>query len=129
QEGVSEVRWGLFGSVTYEPVKAHRFKVTALHSLNAEDKTIQFDGRHSGLDAELTNTRLSFVSRTMTLGQFRGEHDFSDLNRATLDYTLYAAGARRDEPDTRDSVYQYSPIVDQYLFVDGPESGRHFWSE
>lgn len=129
QEGSSEVRWGVFATAMFEPTKEHRLRATVLHSLQNEDKTVQYDGFHLGLNAEISNTRLSFVTQTMTLGQVRGEHDFAQLKGGSLDYTLYVASARRDEPDTRDTAYQYVPALDSYAFVDGPDSGRHFWSE
>ncbi len=128
-QGKDQVRWGLYGSLLYDASRANRFRLTLLHAQDAEDVTTSYEGFDNSRQTEVNNTRLSFVSRGMTLAQFQGEHELKSLRSAVLDYNVFAANASRDEPDTRDTVYNYFESINAYAFGDGPQAGRHFWSE
>ena len=126
--GSEEVSWGTFASLTGELGKHHRLSLVAFHSQLADNDTQTFDGFWSRNDARLHTTRLRFVSRALNVLQLQGEADFDQLAGGKLDWNLSYSVAARDEPDTRDVVFQLNPNLGAYTFVDGSESGRHFFS-
>lgn len=127
--GQDNVRWGLFGSTIFQANKDHSLRLIGMAMRNTVDRAQSFDGLDLQTRAVINNTRLSFVQQHMNLGQLRGEHHFPQLAKAELDYNLFLARATRDEPDTRDSVYNYADSSGPpYIFKDGSESGRHFYS-
>ncbi len=128
QAGKEEVRWGLYGALMYDATRADHFRLALLHSQDGEDATVAYEGFDNSRQTNVNNTRLAFVSRGMTLVQFQGEHEIAEMNRAVLDYNVFVANAKRNEPDTRDTVYNYFEGVNAYAYGDGPQAGRHFWS-
>ncbi len=129
QAGKDEVRWGLYGGLMYDATRRDKFRLSLLHSQDGEDATVAYEGFDNSRQTNVNNTRLAFVSRGMTLAQFQGEHELEQLSRAVLDYNLFIANANRYEPDTRDTVYNYFEGINGYGYGDGPQAGRHFWSD
>lgn len=126
--GSEDVSWGTFASLMGELGKHHRLNLIAFHSQIADKDTQTFDGYWSRNDATLHTTRLRFVSRALNVLQLQGSSEFDELAGGTLDWNLSYSVAARDEPDTRDVVYQLNTNLGAYTYVDGSESGRHFFS-
>ncbi len=126
--GVDKVRWGAFGTLTYQHSPEHRLTLTGLRSQSSDDTAQVQEGYHQSRAAILSSTRLRFVSRALNFGQLKGEHTFPMLNRATIDWNLSLSKATRDEPDTRNTVYAEQP-GGGFVYVDGSESGSHFYAE
>lgn len=125
--GSERIRWSAFGSVTYQFDKNNRVHLTGIRNQLADDDTTEIRGFRLDAEAPVRATRLSFVSRALNFGQLRGEHTVPALNRAQIDWNLFLSSAERDEPDTRDTVYE---LVggDRHIFQFGSDSGRHFFS-
>ena len=128
ETGSFDVVWGSFGNIQYEPSRDHKLSLIGFHSQLADNDTRTFDGFWQRNDADLFATRLSFVSRSLNVLQLHGDHDFEALDDAHLDWNASYSIATRTEPDTRDVVYQLNDTLGAYVFVDGSESGRHFFS-
>jgi len=140
ETGSEDVNWGAFASVMYEYDDRHRLNLIGFHSQVADNNTYNFDGYWRYNDSTLHNTRLEFVSRALNVIQLQGEDIFEELDDGQLNWSLSYSIASRSEPDTRDVVYllnaQY-PVRENggvtetpaWVFVDGSESGRHFFSE
>lgn len=132
ERGWTEVDWGAYTSVAYQPAKGHELRLMGLHSQSSQDTATKYEGFDKGLANNVTATQLDWVQRGLTLGQLSGRHGFSDLNAAELGWDLSAARATRDQPDRRDVVYvravRPESGVDGWNYVNGSESGRHFFS-
>ncbi len=128
ETGSENVSWGALGGVSLELGKHHRVSVLGFHSQLADIDTQTFDGYWRRNDATLHSTRLKFVSRALNVLQLSGQSVLDPDNRGTLDWNLSYSVAQRDEPDTRDVVYQKNPQSGVFSYVDGSESGRHFFS-
>jgi outer membrane receptor protein involved in Fe transport len=126
--GSEDVSWGTFSSLMAELGRHHRLNLIAFRSQLADNETQTFDGFWSNADATLHATRLRFVSRALNVLQLHGASEFDALAGGKLDWNLSYSVAARDEPNTRDVVYQLNPNLGAYSFVDGSESGRHFFS-
>ena len=128
QRGIDKVRWGGMLGLTYELNPRHKLHVTAMHSRSADDEAREVEGFHEERGARVHETRLEFVSRSLTFGQLRGEHEFEALDAARFDWNASVALATRDQPDTRAVVYEFGESFG-YAFEDDSFSGLHFYSE
>lgn len=128
---VEEMAWNAFGSATYEPAKGHDLNLIYLHSQSADDTVLSFEGFNRYISADVHSTRLEFVSRALDSIQLSGRHTIPELRKGTFDWYAAVSSARRDEPDTRDVVYNRREQGDDlaWVFVNGADSGRHFFSE
>jgi outer membrane receptor protein involved in Fe transport len=99
--------------------------------------TTDIDGTHEERGgARIHETRMAFVSRELVFGNFQGEHTIPELGGLQIGYGLGLAAARRDQPDTRASVWQRSSHTaddgstsDVYSFEDDSQSGMHFFAD
>jgi TonB-dependent receptor len=133
ETGNDAVRWGAFASTTYEPAKGHRITLTGLRSQLADNTARFTDGASFvGEEAIRHQTRLSFITRSLTTGQLQGEHSLRGLNNATLDWNLSVSRAARNEPDTRDDVWEVDPesSLTQYHYAgNNAQAGRHLFAD
>ncbi|UQA63775.1 TonB-dependent receptor [Polyangium aurulentum] len=107
ETGLDLVSWGGFAGLTYRYAKDHKVSLVALHSRSSEKEAREIVGQseEGGAGRILYDTRLRFVSRSLTFGQLAGVHELKRLNAATLDWNLTTSYATSDEPDTRENVY------------------------
>ncbi|MDI3282350.1 TonB-dependent receptor [Polyangium sp. 15x6] len=126
--GLDVVSWGGFAGLTYRYAKDHKVSLIGLHSRSSENEAREIGGHaeEGGPGRTAYDTRLRFVSRSLTFGQLAGEHKIRKANDATLEWNLTASVATSDEPGTRENVY---------LADDGPKawqsttlSGLHFYA-
>jgi hypothetical protein len=125
EQGEDRVNWGGMATGSYWLDRSHRFSLTFMHTQLADAAT-----RFSFLDYQegqhLANGQLRYVSRAMNVAQLRGEHDFAVLNKAALDWNAYYSVANRDEPDTRNTVYQLG--LDNVWNPVGETNGSHLFA-
>ncbi len=132
ERGVDTVRWGAFGSVSFEFSRNHRLSLNGLHSQSADDTAVELEGESRGTNTGLFHaTRLHYTSRALDFGQLRGEHDFPGLLNARLDWFGSLSRATRNEPDTRDNRYLFRPelMPQAWSFAAGAQSGSHFFAD
>ena len=127
ERGLDAVRWGGLAGLTWEINPHHHIYLTGLHSRSSDDEARELEGLHAERQATLHETRLEFVSRSLTFGQLRGEHEIADLGDARIGWNASLALATRDQPDTRATVFEYSSGFG-YRFEDDSFSGMHFFS-
>jgi len=129
ERGTDKVSWGGLAGVTLEIGDDHELSLTGLHTRSSDSEAGRLFGRHDERSASLQETRLSFVSRALTFGEFSGKHKIKQLGNLEVEYGIGIARATRDEPDTRGSTYQYDGTQDVFAFEDDSTSGAHFYSE
>jgi outer membrane receptor protein involved in Fe transport len=121
-----KVRWGGLAGVTYAPDSYNRIHLTGLHSRSADDSAQEIQGFHEERGSVIHETRLEFVSRALTFGQIRVQHDLDALNNAMLEWTGFVARAERDQPDTRATVMGLTS-GSGFSFEDDANSGSHYF--
>ena len=125
--GIDQVGWGGLSTVAWRPGKDHQVSVTVLHSRSADNTAREIRGYNEERGSEITDTRLRFVSRSLTFTQLRGQHTVRPANKAFLDYNLSVSYASSDEPDTRETVYVTDATSGVSSWDDGSLSGSHFF--
>ncbi|MDF3071626.1 MAG: fecA [Polyangiaceae bacterium] len=127
EHGVDTVRWGAFGSVSYEPHPDHLLNLTTLHSQSSDNEVFEMEGTYENSAQTIHTTHLQFTERALNFGQLRGRHAFKPLNRMEIDWHAALASAGRSQPDSRDSDFVKTDTG--YTWVQGSQSGSHFFSE
>lgn len=127
EHGIESVRWGGFGSLSYEPTSDHRLNLTVLHSQSSDDEAVELEGFYENSADTFHTTHLQFTERALDFAQLRGSHQFRSLRRMEIDWHGAVAVASRGQPDTRDNDFVKTDTG--YSWVQGPLSGAHFFSE
>ncbi len=129
ETGSDVVTWGGLAKLRYAFSRNHALSLTGLTSRASENQARVISGFNEERGANIEDTRLRFVSRSLWFGKLAGEHTFSSLDRARLDWHLSLSNATSYEPDTRETVYVEDTTSGTYSFDRGTLSGSHFFAD
>ncbi len=145
ERSANEVDWGgvLNASLQFSP--QHRLSLRTIFTHTAEDETRIWEGFNADRNTDLRSARLRYVERELFSGQFAGTHDFNfrepSFGYATADtgaeadsyrpdiameWRLTYSRASRDEPDTRETIYE-DRGNGTFTFRDVTHSGSRFF--
>ena len=131
----NEVDWGsvLNASLRFSP--EHLIGIKTLFTHAAEDEARTWEGFNADRNTDMRSTRLRYVERQLFSGQLAGTHDFSfgeppleapDRADVSLEWRLTYSRAARDEPDTRENIYE-DRGDGTFTFRDVTHSGSRFF--
>ena len=132
----NEVEWGsvLNTSLRFSP--QHLLSIKTLFTHTAEDETRTWEGFNADRNTDMRSTRLRYVERQLFSGQVAGMHDFNfgepvleeEVKRSdvSMEWRLTYSRASRDEPDTRENIYE-DRGDGTYTFRDVTHSGSRFF--
>ena len=148
EQSGNEVDWGsvLNASLRFSP--KHLISLRTLTTHAAEDQTRTWEGFNSDRNTDLRSARLQYVERQLFSGQLAGHHGFDfgepkltgvseednndsgdsieEQSDLSMEWRLTYSRAARDEPDTRETIYE--DIGDgTYTFRDVTQSGSRFF--
>ena len=149
ERSANDVSWGgvLNTSMRFSP--GHKVSLRTLYSHTAEDETRTWGGFNADRDTDMRSSRLLYVERGLFSSQLAGDHEFNftpeNLNGdsesetaeerdsskpeftpvPTLSWRLTFSRAVRNEPDTREVIYEKRR--DEWLFRDITQSGSRFF--
>jgi TonB-dependent receptor len=129
ERGLDKVNWGALGSVSYWYSQDHRYTLLGIHTQLADSSAQVLQGVYASRGASVATSRLSYVSRALNVVQLRGEDDFKPLNHAQLRWYGWYSMAGRNEPNTRDTAYQFNEDTVSWNSISTPENGSHFFSD
>ena len=139
EQSGNEVDWGsvLNTSLRFSP--QHLLSVKTLFTHTAEDETRTWEGFNADRNTDMRSTRLRYVERQLFSGQVAGMHDFNFGEPAlevpeedpeppdvSMEWRLTYSRASRDEPDTRENIYE-DRGDGTYTFRDVTHSGSRFF--
>ncbi len=127
ETGLDQVIWGAYAAVTYKPHKNHKIAITGLHSRSSDNEARTIEGLNEERAAVIRDTRLRFLSRSLTFTQLSGAHKLP--SEGLFEYNLSASLATADEPDTRETVYVRDDERKVYSWDRGTLSGSHFYGK
>jgi TonB-dependent receptor len=128
EQGEDKVSWGALASASYWLSPTERVTATALHTQLADATTQLARGLYADLGGEVANGQLRYVSRALNVAQLRGEHELDALGGAGLTWNASYSVASRDEPDTRNTVYQFNAPQRSWNAIKIKENGSHLFS-
>ncbi len=148
EESGHEVDWGsvINASLRFSP--HHLLSLRTLTTHAAEDQTRTWEGFNADRNTDMRSARLRYVERQLFSGQLAGTHGFNfgepELQNAaaeenidsmemvlnqpdfSMEWRLTYSRAARDEPDTREVIYE-DRGDGTYTFRDVTHSGSRFF--
>ena len=133
----NEVEWGTVLNTSLRFSPEHRTSLRTLFTHTAEDETRTWEGFNADRNTDMRSTRLRYVERQLFSGQLAGTHDFNfgepaleapEQPDVSMEWRLTYSRAARDEPDTRENIYE-DRGDGTYTFRDVTQSGSRFFFE
>ena len=149
ERSANDVSWGGVMNTSMRFSPGHKVSLRTLYSHTAEDETRTWEGFNADRDTDMRSSRLLYVERGLFSSQLAGDHEFnlaaenlngdsesetgeeSDISEPeftpvpTLSWRLTFSRAVRNEPDTREVIYEKRR--DEWLFRDITQSGSRFF--
>ena len=131
----NEVDWGTVLNTSLRFSPQHQVNLRSLFTHTAEDEIRRWEGFNADRNTDMKSTRLRYVERQLFSGQLAGMHDFnfgapalegSEAPSVSMDWRLTYSRASRDEPDTRENIYE-DRGDGTYAFRDVTQSGSRFF--
>ena len=129
-----EVDWGTVLNTSLRFSPQHQVNLRSLFTHTAEDEIRMWEGFNADRNTDMKSTRLRYVERQLFSGQLAGTHDFNfseptlegpEQPSVSMDWRLTYSRASRDEPDTRENIYEERD--DDFVFRDVTQSGSRFF--
>ena len=131
----NEVDWGTVLNTSLRFSPEHSVSLRSLFTHTAEDETRTWAGFNADRNTDMRSTRLRYVERQLFSGQLAGTHDFNfgepaseeaEAPAVAMEWRLTYSRAARDEPDTRENIYE-DRGDGTYTFRDVTQSGSRFF--
>jgi len=99
------VSWSTMAEVDFLASRSTQLSVRGLYTRTAEDLARDLFGYNADRSANTASTRLMFTGRSVWSAGLEAEHFLDWLADSRLEWRLGYGGARTDEPDRREVVY------------------------
>jgi outer membrane receptor protein involved in Fe transport len=122
------VLWGGVFNTSYKISPAHKIGIKTTYTRTADDEVRTYamlPNRDHNLDEICT--RLRWVERGLLSSELSGEHQIG-LFGSRMNWRVTYSLATRDEPDTRETLYESDIGVNDYRLADESNSGSRFFS-
>lgn len=121
---------GANAALSYRFSPGHQAHLRGFFSNSADDEVRSYQGADTYGDLLYRrSTRLLYVQRSIRSGSIEGQDDFASLGNASLSWRLTRSGARRQQPDRRESMYIRVPIDETDPGYWGLATGRREYGD
>jgi len=128
-DSTTAVRMGGILNAAYQVNPANKLTIRNFLSRDTDNSTRSYEGFYEEWGTDVRNARLRWVERTLYSVQGGGEHLLQKLGNSIVNWQLGYSKAVRDEPDLRENLYLYNPIVDDYEFFDDSQSAFRMFND
>ena len=125
----SRTSTGLVGNLAYRFSGDHRVALENFYTHNSKNEARVFEGYNNDVGEEIRNTRLFWVEETIFSSTLSGEHRLPALRSSQLEWKATYSRAVRDEPDLRETLYEYNPAVEDFVLADESQSGFRMFND
>ena len=135
EQSGNEVDWGTVLNTSLRFSPEHLISLKTLLTHTAENEIRTWEGFNADRNTDMRSTRLRYVERQLFSGQFAGMHDFNfgepeleapEEPAVSMEWRLTYSRAARDEPDTRENIYE-DRGDGTFVFRDVTQSGSRFF--
>lgn len=116
-------------NVAYEATKNHKFFFKNFLTNQASDETRIFEGFNDDRRTELRNTRLRYIEERIYTGQVSGDHLLTWIGNTIFTWRYSYSRATLDEPDLRETLYEFSPTVGDFIYFNQTQSLFRMFNE
>jgi hypothetical protein len=95
----------------------------------ATDEARIFKGFYLDRGSDIRNTRLRYIQERIITSQLSGSHLLSWLGDSVFNWRYTYGRATLDEPDLRESLYEFSPTVNDFIYFPQTQSLFHLFNK
>ena len=125
----SKTSTGIVGNLAYKFSGNHRVALENFYTHNSKNEARTFEGYNSDVGANIRNSRLFWVEEGILSSRFSGEHYFQTLAASQLEWNATLSRATRDEPDLRETLYEFNSFTGDYVLADESQSGFRMFND
>jgi outer membrane receptor protein involved in Fe transport len=125
----TDTTMGLVGNLAYKIDGSNRIAFENFYTNSSQNETRVFQGFNSDVNTEILDTRLYWIQESIYSGKVSGEHFFSDLANSRVDWRGSFSTAVRDEPDLRETLYEYESTLGKFVLADESQSGFRMFTD
>ncbi len=125
----TDTTMGLVGNLAYKINGNNRLSFENFYTNNSSNETRVFQGFNSDVNTDIVDSRLFWVEETIYSGKVSGEHFLPELSDSRLDWRVGFSNALRDEPDLRETLYEYDAANDEFVLADESQSGFRMFND
>jgi outer membrane receptor protein involved in Fe transport len=125
----TDTTMGLVGNLAYKIDGSNRIAFENFYTNNSQNETRVFRGFNQDINTEIIDSRLFWIEETIYSGKVSGEHFISSLSNSRFDWRGSFSTATRDEPDLRETLYEYNPSIDEFVLADESQSGFRMFND
>ncbi|MEW6731900.1 MAG: carboxypeptidase regulatory-like domain-containing protein, partial [Acidobacteriota bacterium] len=126
--GTNNVRLGAITSAAYKINPSNKLLLKNFFSNDANDEVRVAQGFFDDRGTDIIDQRLRYVLSRTTTAQVSGEHLISRLGNSIINWRLTYARATFDDPDGRQSRYEFDPTLQQFVYFETAQSGLRMFS-
>lgn len=125
----SKTSTGVVGNFAYRFSGNHRLSLENFYAHNSKNEARTFEGYNSDVGANIRNSRLFWVEEGILSSRLAGEHYFQALAASQLEWSATLSRASRDEPDLRETLYEFNTFSGEYVLADESQSGFRMFND
>jgi outer membrane receptor protein involved in Fe transport len=125
----TDTTMGMVGNLAYKINGNNRLAFENFYTNNSSNETRVFEGFNQDINTEIRDSRLWWVQESIYSGKVSGEHFFSNLSNSRLDWRTSFSTAVRDEPDMRETLYEFNTVRDEFVLADESQSGFRMFND
>ncbi|MBI3950753.1 MAG: TonB-dependent receptor [Acidobacteria bacterium] len=127
QSSANTVKLGATANAAYRLTPNHKlFKNFYTH--DGTDHTRAYRGWYESRGTILNDERLRYIEEEIYSGQIAGDHLLSKLGDSMVTWRLTCSRATLDEPDLRETIYEFDPSQQQFRFFSQLQSGLRLFN-
>jgi outer membrane receptor protein involved in Fe transport len=120
---------GAVANLSYRFSANHRFALENFYTNSGHDEARTWSGYQEDKGVDLQDARLRWVEETIFTSVLSGEHFFPGFARSRLGWRASYSRAGRDEPDLRETLYEYNPAIADYELANESQSGFRMFND
>lgn len=109
-------------NLTYQLNQNNKLLFKNFVTNSATDETRIFEGFNEDRVTILRNTRLRYLQELIYTGQVSGDHLLTWLADTILTWRYTYARATLDEPDLRETLYEFNQSAEEFVYLDQTQS-------
>lgn len=120
---------GLVGNLAYKVDDNNRLAFENFFTNNSRNETRFFEGFNKDIATDIRNHRLYWIEEGIYSGKISGEHFVESLSNSRIAWKTTFSRATRDEPDLRETLYEFNPSVNDFVLADESQSGFRMFND
>jgi len=121
--GTVSTRTGGTANLAYRLDNNNKILFRNFYSHDSSNESRFFQGPNRDYGQELRDYRLRFSEESIYSGQVSGEHYVPLFGNSLVEWKLTRALSSLDEPDLRESLYEFSATQGEFVFANESQSG------